>query len=159
MKTTWLSFFIFWAIAVVAHAQSPPKDSPCPELYQQSVGKLNPDFTYAKTFSMVRKNGETAVVALVMSEGSTYDVRFSIKGGDKAIAKGTVSIKLLDNGNEIANSVTDKRYRDGFEVKCKRTGMYYFAIEIHPACKPTDFTCGYISVGFKRKNPITENTK
>lgn len=125
----------------------------CDSLQRKSISKITRDYTYAKTFPMMKRDGKAATAALVMSEGSVYCVKFSIEGGDNNIATEGIIINLVNNGNVIASSYNKVtlRYQDGFTIKCEKTGMYYFNYQFRDK-ERKEHLCGYISVGFKRSN-------
>lgn len=125
-------------------------EATCDSLQRKSIAKITKDYTYAKTFPMMKRGGEPAYAALVMSEGSVYTVKFSVLGGEEKII-----LNLVSNGNTIASSYNKVtlRYFDGFTIKCEKTGMYYFNYEVREGSKDKkQGVCGYISVGFKRSN-------
>jgi hypothetical protein len=125
----------------------------CDTLQKKSIAKISRDYTYAKTFPMAKKTGEPATAALVMSEGSTYCIKFTVSGGDKSISEEGIILNLVNNGNIIASSYNKVtlRYQDGFIIKCDKTGMYYFNFEARNKDKKQPI-CGYISIGFRRNN-------
>lgn len=147
MKTP---LFIFLLLMLSSPFVSAQIDT-CDSLQRKSISKISKDYTYAKTFPMMKRGGEPAAAALVMSEGSIYTVKFSALGGEEKVV-----LNLVNNGNVMASSYNKvtQRYLDGFTVKCEKTGMYYFNYEIRESAKEKDkkSVCGYISVGFKRSN-------
>jgi hypothetical protein len=145
-----LFLILLWSLfANVASAQVVNCDS----LQRKSISKITRDYTYAKTFPMMKRNGEPSAAALVMSEGSVYCIKFSIEGGDNNISNAGIIINLVNNGNVIASSFNKVtlRYQDGFIIKCEKTGMYYFNYQFREKERKEPL-CGYISVGFKRSN-------
>ncbi len=149
MRKPFLIIFLSF-ISSFVFAQS---GSTCDSLQRKSIAKITRDYTYAKTFPMMKRGGEPATGALVMSEGSTYCVKFSVIGGDGNILHDGIVLNLVNNGNVIASSYNKVtlRYQDGFIIKCEKTGMYYFNYIFREKDKKKDL-CGYISVGFKRSN-------
>ena len=147
MRNTLFLLLLFWVFTNTAIAQI----ISCDSLQRKSISKISRDYTYAKTFPMMKRNGEPATAALVMSEGSVYCIKFSIDGGDNNIANEGIVINLVNNGNVIASSFNKVtlRYQDGFIIKCEKTGMYYFNYQFRDKERKEPL-CGYISVGFKR---------
>jgi len=147
MRTPLLTFLLLFLSSACVLAQA----DTCDSLQRKSIAKISRDYTYAKTFPMMKRTGEAASSALVMSEGSVYTVKFSAVGGEEKIV-----LNLVNNGTVMASSYNKvtQRCLDGFTVKCEKTGMYYFNYEIRESSKEKDkkSVCGYISVGFKRSN-------
>jgi hypothetical protein len=141
------------ALIFMSHSIFAQTISSCDSLQRKSIAKITRDYTYAKTFPMMKRGGEPATGALVMSEGSTYSVKFSVIGGDNNIPNDGIVLNLINNGNVVASSYNKVtlRYQDGFTVKCEKTGMYYFNYIFREKDKKQGL-CGYISVGFKRSN-------
>ncbi len=149
MRNPYFLFFLLLILSFHASAQIVS----CDTLQKKSIAKIAREYTYAKTFPMTKRTGEPATAALVMSEGSTYCVKFVVSGGDKSIVDEGIVVNLINNGNVVASSYNKVtlRYQDGFTIKCEKTGMYYFNFESRNKDKKEPL-CGYISIGFRRNN-------